>query len=272
MLDFVVHSGESIAPEDTTAGCRPRTRGPGGGSAARGDGDADGRRPAHTERRPLPFIGHRTSTRSFVLVAGLAIAGLVAGCGGSEQNAGEPHGDFPVSVSSSFPATQSLAQRTSFTVSVRNVGKRVIPDIAVTVLNPRYGAAAQAFGTLLRPSGSGQPILASRSRPVWIINRAPGPCRFSCRSRGPGGAATAYSNTWALGRLKPGHTAVFRWRLTAVQAGAYTVEYEVAAGLNGYAKAVLTDRTPARGHFDVHISSTPPSVTVQPDGQVTSRT
>ena len=211
------------------------------------------------------------SGRRVIVVAGLAVAGLVAGCGGTEQNAGEPHADFPVAVSSSFPSSQTLAEQTSFMVSIRNVGKRVIPDVAVTVLNPRYGTAAQAFGTLLKKNGSGQPILATRSRPVWIINQAPGVCGFSCRSRGPGGAATAYSNTWALGRLKPGHTAVFRWKLTAVQPGAYTVEYEVAAGLNGYAKAVLSDRTPARGHFVVRISSKTPRVTVQQNGQVTSK-
>jgi hypothetical protein len=205
-------------------------------------------------------------------VAMLAVAGLVAGCGGTEQNAGEPHGKFPVSVSSSFPASQTLAQQTSFTVRIKNVGKAVIPDVAVTVLNPKYGSAAQAFGTLIKAGSAGQPILASRSRPVWIINQAPGPCGYSCHSRGPGGAATAYANTWALGKLRPGHTAVFSWKLTAVQPGAYTVEYEVAAGLNGYAKAVLSNSSPARGHFDVHISSAPPSVTVQGNGKVTQKT
>ena len=212
------------------------------------------------------------SGRRVIVVAALAVAGLVAGCGATEQNAGEKHGEFPVAVSSSFPSRQSLAEQTSFTVSIRNVGRRAIPDIAVTVLNPRYGTAAQAFGTLLQENHGGQPILASRSRPVWIINQAPGPCRFSCRSRGPGGAATAYSNTWTLGKLRPGHTAVFRWRLTAVQPGAYTVEYEVAAGLNGYARAVLANRSPARGRFDVHISSRPPQVTVHGDGSITRKT
>ena len=201
-------------------------------------------------------------------MAMLATAGLLAGCGGSEQNAGEPHHRFPVSVSSSFPSSQRLAEQTSFTVRVRNVGKRVIPNVAVTVLNPRYGTAAQAFGTVIPANAPGQPLLASRSRPVWIVDQEPGPCLYSCRNRGPGGAATAYSNTWALGRLAPGHTAVFSWKLTAVQAGAYTVEYEVAAGLNGYARA--TGST-VRGRFDVRISSAPPSVTVQSNGRVTQK-
>jgi hypothetical protein len=202
----------------------------------------------------------------------LAVASIVAGCGGTEQNAGEPHAKFPVAVASSFPASQTLAEQTSFTVRIKNVGTHAIPNVAVTVLNPKYGSAAQAFGTLIKAGSAGQPILASRSRPIWIINRAPGPCGYSCKNRGPGGAATAYTNTWALGKLAPGHTAVFRWKLTAVQPGAYTVEYEVAAGLNGYAKAVLSDKSPARGHVDVHISSAPPTVTVQGNGQVTQNT
>lgn len=202
-------------------------------------------------------------------MAMLAVAGLVTGCGGTEQNAGEPHAKFPVSVASSFPSSQRLAQRTSFMVRVKNVGRRTLPNVAVTVLNPAYGTSAQAFGTVIPSNAAGQPLLASRSRPIWIVNQAPGPCAFSCRSRGPGAAATAYSNTWALGRLAPGHTAVFRWQLTAVKAGAFTVVYEVAAGLNGYAKAVLAGGSAARGRFEVRISAVPPQVTVQPDGQVT---
>lgn len=202
------------------------------------------------------------------MAAALAVAGLVAGCGSTRQNAGEPHGRFPVSVLSSFPTRQRLAQQARFTVMVRNTGHATIPNVAVTILNPRYGSAAQAFGALIPAGGPGQPILASRSRPIWIIDQAPGPCGYSCRQRGPGAAATAYSNTWALGRLAPGHTAVFRWRLTAVQAGVYSVEYEVAAGLNGYARAVLPGGAPARGRVAVRISAVPPAVTVLGNGQV----
>ena len=113
--------------------------------------------------------------------------------------------------SSSFPASQRWPSRRASRCAIKNIGTRAIPNVAVTVLNPRYGTAAQAFGTLIKANRAGQPILASRSRPVWIIDQAPGPCGYSCRSRGPGGAATAYTNTWALGRLAPGHTAVFRW-------------------------------------------------------------
>jgi uncharacterized repeat protein (TIGR01451 family) len=216
----------------------------------------------------LESVVHPVSGRRILVLAALAVAALVSACGGAEQNAGEPHANFPVSVSSSFPTSQRLAEQSSFTVTVRNTGRATIPNVAVTVTNPKFGSAAQAFGLLIPANGPGQPILASRSRPVWIVNQAPGPCGYSCRNRGPGAAATAYSDTWALGRLAPGRTATFQWRLTAVQAGAYTVEYQVAAGLNGYAKAVLSGGTAARGSYHVRISSAPPPTTVEPNGQV----
>jgi hypothetical protein len=203
------------------------------------------------------------------VLAAFTIAGLVAGCGsGAEQNPGEPHTDFPVQVTSSFPTHQSLAQQTNFVVSVKNTGKATIPDVAVTVTNPKYGDAAQSFGVLIPESGAGQPILASRSRPGWIIDQAPGPCGYSCKNRGPGGAATAYTDTWALGRLAPGQTAKFDWHLTAVQAGSYMVQYQVAAGLNGYAKAVTAANKPASGSYAVTITPAPRSAYVENNGTV----
>jgi hypothetical protein len=205
------------------------------------------------------------------ILGAVTAAGLLSACGGTEQNAGEPTAKFHVEISTSFPVRQQLAQTTSFTVSVKNTDAAALPNVAVTVTNPRYGSAAQAFGTLLASPAAGQPILASRSRPVWIIDRSPGPCGYSCKHRGPGGAATAYSDTWALGRLAPGRTATFRWRLTAVQAGDYTVSYEVSAGLNGSAKAVVRGGAPARGRFRVRITSTPSPTYVKSDGAVVHR-
>ncbi len=45
--------------------------------------------------------------------------------------------------------------------------------------------------------------------------------------------------TSALGPLKPGQTKTFKWDVTAVVAGKYSLKYAIAAGLNGKAKAVL---------------------------------
>jgi len=152
---------------------------------------------------------------------------LLSACGSqSEQNVGEPHHSFTVKVTSSFPAHQRLAQQTEMVVSVKNTSNRTMPDVAVTVTNPRYGDAAQSFGLLIPKPGTGQPLLASRSRPIWIINRAPGACGYSCKALGPGGAATAYTDTWALGALPPGKTATFEWHLTAIQAGTFKTPLE----------------------------------------------
>ena len=88
-------------------------------------------------------------------------------------------------------------------------------------------------------------------------------------SGSPGGAVTAYSNTWALGALAPGHTAKFDWAVTAVEPGRHVVAWEVAAGLNGKAKAVLPGRRrPPHGTFTVLIHSAPAESYVNNNGQI----
>jgi hypothetical protein len=134
----------------------------------------------------------------------------------------------------------------------------------VTITNPVYGTAAKPFARLIAP----RPGLASRSRPVWVLDRPPGRCVFQCPAGGAGAATTAYSNTWALGSLAPGSTATFRWGVTAVAAGRYLVAYRVAAGLNPPGRAVLADGRPAVGVFAVAITSRPRRSYVQNNGQV----
>ncbi len=103
---------------------------------------------------------------------------------------------------------------------------------------------------------------------MWIVDRAPGRCGYSCKTGGPGAAVTAYSNTWALGALKPGKTATFVWHLTAVQPGAWVVNWRVDAGLFGNAKAVLQGGGIPRGSFTVHITQKPPQAYVNNSGQI----
>jgi hypothetical protein len=197
----------------------------------------------------------------------------LSACGGSgpRQDASEPSGNYPVQVSTaSFPTSQQLSQHSHLVISVRNAGGKPIPDIAVTITNPAYGTAAQAFGRLIAAPSPGQPILASRSRAVWIIDQPPGPCGYSCRQGGPGGAVTADQDTWALGKLAPGQTATFDWGVTAVHAGTYTVRYVVAAGLNGKAKAIGSGNQPVAGTFKVTIASKPRQAYVNNNGQVVS--
>lgn len=206
------------------------------------------------------------------MLAGIAASFALAACGGGQsQDAGEASGIYPVRVTSAtFPALQRLAQQTQMVIAVRNVGAKTIPNIAVTISDPRRGTSVQAFAQYLNMPG-----LASHSRPVWVVDRAPEPagvaCGYSCAAGGPGGAVTAYSNTWALGRLSPGATATFRWRLTAVAAGVHAVQYEVAAGLNGNAKARTAGGAIPKQTFVIRISPRPAQSYVNNNGQVVTK-
>jgi hypothetical protein len=165
----------------------------------------------------------------------------VAGCGGGQrQDADEPSGTFPVAiVRASFPAKQHLAKSERFVIAVRNTGSKAVPDLAVTV---------DSFASRSEQAG-----LADPSRAVWVIDD------------GPRGGDTAYTNTWALGRLEPGQTRRFVWRVTAVQPGTHTVKWQVAAGLNGKAKATLAGNRAPAGSFTVDVSDKPAQAKVDPD-------
>jgi hypothetical protein len=206
-----------------------------------------------------------------VIVAGAAVALTVSACGsGARQDANEPSGHFNVDVQqASFPASQALAQHAHLVIKVHNPDpQRTIPDVAVTITDPNLGTTAQAFAYRLQSPSL--PELATNSRPVWIVDEGPGPggCQYSCQQGGPGGAVTAYANTWALGPLKPGATATFDWTVTAVHAGTHVVHYRVAAGLNGKAVAQLASGGPPEGSFTVTIHSTPAQSYVNDQGQV----
>lgn len=205
-------------------------------------------------------------------MAALAAA-AVAGCGGGgRQDATEPSGNFPVQVTAaSFPASQRLAEHTHMVISVRNVGRETIPNLAVTICNTtcRYpapvgeGTSVAAFAQYLN-----QPGLASHSRPVWVVERPPGPCDYSCQNGGAGSYVSAAANTWQAGQLKPGGIATFKWTLTAVASGKFVVAWEVAAGIYGKAKAVLPNGALPQGAFNVHIAQAPAQSYVNDQGQV----
>ena len=217
--------------------------------------------------------GWRTRSSGIVAGVAVAVAAALSACGsGARQDANEPSGNFAVAVPvAHFPASQRLAERTRLVIAVRNVSGKTIPNIAVTICNitcrypapPGAGTNAQAFAQDLD-----QPYLANPSRPIWIVDRPPGPCRYSCLSGGPGGAVTAYSNTWALGALASGATATFVWGVTAVKAGTHVVAWQVAAGLNGKAKAVLPGGGTPEGAFVVKVSSAPLQEYVTSSGKV----
>ena len=182
----------------------------------------------------------------------------LAGCGGGErQDENEPEGNFPVEVvRATFPEQQKLAKSSDMVVTVRNAGDDTIPNIAVTV-----------NGFEKRKS---DPELADPSRPVFALNGVQVKIAGfpEAKEAAPRGCDTAYVNTWACGPLKPDEQRTFRWTVTAVQAGDFKIDWRVAAGLDGKAKAVAAGGGPApRGQFAGTVSDEAPDVRVADDGK-----
>lgn len=178
---------------------------------------------------------------------------LVAGCGsGPRQDADEPSGSYKLEVAAAkFPASQSIAQDSRMIVTVRNDDTKAAPNVAVTVeTDPsKAGQGTVAFGQRVDDSR-----LSDNARPVWIVNE------------GPSGGDSAATNTWALGRLGAGETKTFTWKVTAVEAGSYTLRYRISPGLAGKAKLASGGRTD--GLFKVTIDDKPVPARVNDEGQV----
>jgi len=180
--------------------------------------------------------------RRAAIPAALALAALVSGCGGGQrQDANEPSGNYKIQVvQATFPQKQSLSKRSDLVITVKNVDTKTIPNIAVTV---------NSFDVVKK-----NPALADPRRPQFVVNT------------GPRGGDTAYVGTSALGPLRPGETKTFRWDVTAVMPGKYSLKYAVAAGLNGKAKAILASGATPHGEFRGVVSSKAPEAHVADDG------
>ena len=187
-------------------------------------------------------------------MATLMLCSGLAACGGGErQDKAEKAGDYKVEITdASFPTKQSIADATTMKISVRNTDDKTLPDVSVTVATDPgdSGGAAQAFSADIQ-----DPNVADSSRPIWIVDE------------GPAGGDTAYTNTWALGPLKAGQSKDFQWKVTAVKAGDYTINYSVSPGLTGKAKVASTGGT-TKGTFKVKVDDTPPNASVGDDGEV----
>lgn len=187
--------------------------------------------------------------------AALAAGLLLSACGGgSGQDVGEPHASFDVKVlRASFPATQAVARPATLELVVQNSGAHAVPNIAVSVDSFNYA--------------SDYPNLADNKRPIWAIERGPGakaePPVETQEVSTPGGAQTNYVNTWALGRLAPGQTRTFVWRVVAVKPGTHTVHFTFAAGLAGRAKIVASSGS-LSGALTVKVAPAPPLMHVDP--------
>ena len=182
-----------------------------------------------------------------------ALATVVAGCGGDEkrQDADEPSGNWTVEVvDAKFPSSQRLARQETMRIAVRNSDDRAIPNIALTV-----------DGFTRRSEQAG---LADPNRPVWIVDDA------------PRGGVTAYTNTWALGRIPPGETKTFSFKVTPVvpspNGKPFELKWRLSAGLDGKAKARLASGERPEGSFAVKVSREAAQSRVDPDtGEVIRR-
>ena len=184
----------------------------------------------------------------------LLIAALVAvsGCGGESQDKNETEGTYRLEVAdASFPAKQSIAEQSTMRIRVHNADKSTVPDVAVTV---ETKGAHPGDGPMAFAQDKSDPRLADPSRAVWVLDQE------------PKGGTTAYTNTWALGPLKSGESKTFEWKLTAVQAGDYSIAYRVSPGLDN--KAKLASGSKSRGTFTVSVSDKPVPARVNSKGQV----
>ena len=122
------------------------------------------------------------------------------------------------------------------------------------------------------------PSLADPNRPVWILENGypkllgPGITTKNLNRQPTAGAQAAQTDTFQFGAVNPGDTKAADWRVTPVRTGTYTVHYEVAAGLEGKAKAVTGSGGPVKGQFVVTISGKPPRTCVNGAGKVVKGT
>jgi hypothetical protein len=199
------------------------------------------------------MTGSPLRRRSRLTAAAIATVLLASGCGGSpRQDADEPKGSYQLEVADAkFPASQSIAQSSTMSIRVRNADTKAAPNVAVTLeTDPsKPGEGTAAFGQRVSDAR-----LADPERPIWVVDN------------GPQGGDSAATNTWALGRLKAGQTKEFRWKVTAVEPGSYTIKYRVSPGLNGRARLARGGR--ATGSFKVQIQDKPVPARVDDNGNV----
>ncbi|MBA2765037.1 MAG: hypothetical protein H0U42_10210 [Thermoleophilaceae bacterium] len=200
---------------------------------------------------------------------GLATLALTA-CG--EQSEDDTAGEFEVKVvDATFPDDQKLARNSDLTIEVENSGSETIPDIAVTVNGFNYELTEPGDAELPDPS------VADPERPRFIVNRSPieflpaqkrvDPSLVDREVAPPYGRQTAFVNTYTLGELPAGESAVFRWNVTAVQPGPYDLEWTVDAGTGPDTKAVDSGGSAPSGGFSGVVEDAPVEARIGKDGK-----
>jgi hypothetical protein len=196
----------------------------------------------------------------------VAVAALLAACGGESSDANQAAGTYDVRVTDAgFPSEQRLGQTSLMQLGIRNTGKKALPALTVTVSIAGKEGQSSSLPFGIRDPQTG---LAQPDRPVWVL--AAGYPRLAGSSE-PGGATTSNRKTFSFGSLKPGATTEAVWKLSAVKAGKFTVLYKIDAGLSGTAKA-QTNGVAAGGSFATEISAVPPDTEVTDNGEVVEKT
>jgi hypothetical protein len=195
-------------------------------------------------------------------VAAVAVAVLLAACGGSPSDK-EATGEFEVGVSAaSFPTLQRLGQTSLLKLSFTNEGEDEVPNLVVsfTLAGKRGATSSLPFGIYEPQAG-----LANHTRPVWVLAE-----HFPklAGSTEKGGASTSDPKTFAFGPLKAGGTTSAVWKLSAVRQGHYALRYSVGAGLSGESKAKTASGVPPGGTFVADITAATPETEVNDSGEI----
>jgi hypothetical protein len=193
----------------------------------------------------------------------LAVAALLAACGGSSSDSNEPAGTYQVKVTgASFPKRQFIGQTSLMKIDVKNDGKKTVPALTVSVnLEGKEAAGAQIPFSV----HESDPELANGDRPVWVLSAT---YPRLAGSSDPGGAETASPGTYTFGALKPGKSVEAVWKLSAVRPGMYTIAYDIEAGLSGEVKTKTSSGATPGGSFVTDITTELPETEVNGAGEI----
>ena len=204
----------------------------------------------------------RTQRRLALAAASVAAGAARAACGADRQDADAIDGAFPVEVSAAeFQERQRASKALELRLAVENAGDATLPNLAVSMFVDEQ--AGDAFSIRLD-----DPALADPARPVWILEEKYPQVDGEPVPAGLSGATTAEANTFAFGPLEPGEAREMVWLLTPVRGGAFVLDYEIAAGLEGPALAVTEAGAPLSGEFEVRIAEKPAKDRVNDKGKV----
>jgi hypothetical protein len=199
-------------------------------------------------------------------VAAVAVAAMLAACGGESSDANQAAGTYHVQVTNaSFPTEQRLGQTSLLQLGVRNTGKKALPALTVTlsIAGKQGQNSSLPFGIRDPQTGLAQP-----DRPVWVLAQT---YPRLAGSSDPGGASTSNRKTFSFGPLKPGATTEAVWKLSAVKAGKFTLLYKIDAGVSGTAKAKTSGGVTPGGSFATEITAALPDTEVTDDGEVVEK-